>query len=142
MAIGLEDVYNKVQIKLLMDLLVQYEALLPENLGRDCSEWLIGKTHSEINLNSHSRKEPAAGPNNVHRRPARMGHTLLSKVKSPSMKTVHTLAAIVENFTNFDGPLPSLTSHFSIISHHTEEIHPIEPQRGISALYIYHYTNN
>ena len=76
---GLEDVYNKVQIKLLMDLLAQYEALLPENLGRDCREWLIGKRHSEINLNSHSRKEPTARPHNVHRRPARVGHTLLSK---------------------------------------------------------------
>ena len=67
MAMGLEDVYNKVQIKLLMELLVQYEALLPENLGRDCREWLIGKMHSEINLNSNSRKEPTAGPHNVHR---------------------------------------------------------------------------
>ena len=102
-----------------MELLVQYEALLPENLGRDCREWLIGKMHSEINLNSHSRKEPTTGPHNVHRRPARVGHTLLSKVKSPSTKTVHTLAAIVDIFTNFYGPLPSLTSHFSIISHYT-----------------------
>ena len=103
--------------------------------------------HSEINLNSHSRKEPTTGPHNVHRRPARVGHTLLNKVKSPSMKTVHTLVAIVDIFTNFDGPLPSLTSHFSIISHYTEEIHSTGPHRGMPALYIYiyiyiyHYTN-